>query len=155
MSAFGGKADMILCGNPLAVVVGGKADMPKAHSAGTSGHITQSQCPDMAVPLFWGSIADNPSHKIFAFLSQCEDGHIAPVCSVLTIQSREERGCIAPKAVHCPHRDRGPPRCWGQGARAQARLAQKLFDLRQGSDAQRHEEFSERAAATVMSAIGP
>src|SRR5262249_36146602 len=63
------------------------------------------------------------SHKIFAFLSQCEDGHIAPARSVLTIQPGEESGCNAPKAVHCPHRDRGPPRCWGQGGRAQARLA--------------------------------
>jgi hypothetical protein len=106
-------------------------------------------------PALLGGIADNPSHKIFAFLSQCEDGHIAPACWVLTIQPREERGCIAPKAVHCPHRDRGPPRCWGQGGRAQARLAQKLFHPCQDSGAQRHEEFSERAAARVMSAFGP
>src|SRR5262245_23693802 len=80
-------------------------------------------------PALLGSIAENPSHKIFAFLSKCEDGHIAPARSVLAIQPREERGCNAPKAVHCPHRDRGPPRCWGQGSRAQARLAQGLFHL--------------------------
>ena len=43
---------------------------------------------------------------------------------------------------------------WGQGGRAQARLAQKLFHRGQDGGAQRHEEFSERAAATVMSAIG-
>src|SRR5262249_26990998 len=52
-------------------------------------------------------------------------------------------------------RDRGPPRCWGQGGRAQARLAQELFHLCQDSGAQRHEEFSERAAARVMSANDP
>src|SRR5262249_31199280 len=42
------------------------------------------------------------------------------------------------------------------GRRAQARLAQKLFYCRrQDSGVQRHEEFSERAAATVMTAYGP
>jgi Protein of unknown function (DUF1376) len=29
-------------------------DCVVARSAGTSGHTTQGQCPDMAVPLFWG-----------------------------------------------------------------------------------------------------
>src|SRR5262249_35751634 len=104
---------------------------------------------------FFGGIADNSSHKIFAFLNQCEDGHIASARSALAIQPREERRCNAPKAVHCPHRDRGPPRCWGQGGRAQARLAQELFHRCQDSGAQRHEEFSERAAATVTSAFVP
>ena len=46
----------------------------------------------------------------------------------------------------------GRPRCWGQGGRPQARLAQELFHRRQDSGAKRHEELSERAAATVMSA---
>jgi hypothetical protein len=31
---------------------GGKAQ--KNYKAGTSGHAVQGQCPDMAVPLFWG-----------------------------------------------------------------------------------------------------
>src|SRR5262245_59428652 len=39
-------------------------------------------------PALLGSIAENPSHKIFAFLSKCEDGHIAPARSVLAIQPR-------------------------------------------------------------------
>ena len=62
----------------------------------------------------------------------------------------------ASNAVHCPrHHNRGRPRCWGQGGRAQARLAQKRFRRRQDSGPQRHEEFSERTAATVMSAFDP
>ena len=60
----------------------------------------------------------------------------------------------APTAGQSPRHNRGRPRCWGQGGRAQARLAQELFHRGQDGGAQRHEEFSERAAATVMSAIG-
>src|SRR5262245_13737462 len=67
----------------------------------------------------------------------------------------EESGCDARKAVHCSHRDCGPPRCWGQGGRTPARRDQGLFRRCQARGAQRHEEFSERAAATVMSACGP
>ena len=112
----------------------------------------QGQCLDMAVPLFSGVQRTTLSHKYF---EPCEDGHIAPMHSVLAIQRTEETGCSAPKAVHCPHRDRLPPRCWGEGGRTQARLDQELFHRGQDSGAQRHEEFSERAAATVMFAIGP
>ena len=130
--------------------MGGKAECKKPHAAGTA----QDRCPDMAVPLFWG-YSGQPSHTIFVFLSQCEDGHIVPTRLVLAIQPREESGCNAPKAVHCPHRDRGPPRCWGQGGRTQARLDQELFHRCQDSGAQRHEEFSGRAAATVMSTFCP
>ena len=81
--------------------------------------------------------------------------HRPSAFGALAIQPGEESGCNAPKAVHCPHRDRGPPRCWGQGGRAHARLAQELFRPCQDSGAQWHEEFSERAASRVMSAIGP
>jgi len=61
----------------------------------------------------------------------------------------------ASNAIHCPHYNRGRPRCWGQGGRAQARLAQERFRRRQDSGPQRHEEFSERTAAIVMSAFDP
>jgi hypothetical protein len=108
----------------------------------------------MAVPLFWG-YSRQPSHTTFLFLSQCEDRHITPTRSALAIQLTEESGCNAPKAVQCPHRDRGPPRYWNQGGRTEARLDQELFHRCQDSGAQRHEEFSGRAAATVMSAFGP
>jgi hypothetical protein len=103
-------------------------------------------------PALRGGTGTILSHKYF---EPCEKGHIAPMHSVLAIQRTEETGCSAPKAVHCPHRDGLPPRCWGEGGRTQARLAQELFHRGQDSGAQRHEEFSERAAATVMSAIGP
>src|SRR5262249_53710632 len=42
---------------------------------------------------------------------------------------------------------------WGQGGRAQARVAQE--PAVKNSGAQRHEEFFERASATVTSASGP
>jgi hypothetical protein len=80
---------------------------------------------------------------------------VTPTRSVLAIQPREESGCRAPKAVHCPHGDRLPSRRWGEGGRTQARLDQELFHRGQDRGAQRHEEFSERAAATVMSAFDP
>ena len=107
--------------------------------------------PDMAVPLFRG-YSGQPSNTIFVFLSQCEHGHIAQTRSVLAIQHRDESARNAPKVVRCPHRDRGPSRCWDQGGRTEAKLDQELFHRCQNSGAQRHEEFSERAAATVMSA---
>jgi len=88
-------------------------------------------------------------------LSQCEDGHITSARLLLAIQPRGETTANAPKAVHCPYRDRGAPRCWDQGGRTQARLDQKLFHRCQDGGAQRHEEFPERTAARVMSAIGP
>jgi hypothetical protein len=114
--------------------------------------IAQGQRPDMAVPLFRG-YSGQLSNTIFVFLSQCEHGHIAQTRSVLAIQPRDESARNAPKVVHCPHRDRGPSRCWDQGGRTEARLDQELFHRCQDSGAQRHEEFSERAAATVMSAL--
>jgi hypothetical protein len=114
--------------------------------------IAQGQRPDMAVPLFRG-YSGQPSNTIFVFLSQCEHGHIAQTRSVLAIQPRDESARNAPKVIHCPHRDRGPPRRWDQGGRTEARLDQELFHRCQDSGAQRHEEFSERAAATVMSAL--
>jgi hypothetical protein len=114
--------------------------------------IAQGQRPDMAVPLFRG-YSGQLSNTIFVFLSQCEHGHIAQTRSVLAIQPRDESARNAPKVIHCPHRDRGPPRRWDQGGRTEARLDQELFHRCQDSGAQRHEEFSERAAATVMSAL--
>jgi hypothetical protein len=106
----------------------------------------------MAVPLFAGVQRNPLSHKYF---EQCEDGRITPTRSVLAIRPREESSCSAPKAVHCPHRDRLPSRRRGEGGRTQARLAQELFHRGQDRGAQRHEEFSERAAPAVMSASGP
>src|SRR5690349_22616679 len=105
----------------------------------------------MAVPLFAGVQPTTLSHN---YLRLCEDDHIAPTRSVLTIQLREESGCSAPKAFHCPRRDCLSPRCWGQGSRTQARLDQELFLHGQDRGAQRHEEFSEGASTAVMSAFG-
>jgi hypothetical protein len=153
---FWPKPDMTVCaghdrlrGNPLSrSLLGAKRNAKHAAT------IAQAQRPRMAVPLFCG-YSGQPSHTIFVYLSQCGEGHIASTRSVLAIQPREKSGCNAPKAVHGPHRDRGPPRCWNEGGRTQARLDQELFRRCQDSGAQRHEEFSERAVARVMFAFGP
>jgi len=99
--------------------------------------------------------SEQPSHTILVFLNQCEDGHITPARLLVAIQPRGKAAANAPKAVHCPYRDRGAPRCWDQDRRTQARLDQKLFHRCQDGGARQHEEFPERAAARVMSDYGP